>query len=81
MRQYELADNINVSANYISLIEGGKKTPSLSTIHRIATQLDVSVGFLLAEDKIIDDLKELAKRYDVHTIADGLQRLLISMEN
>lgn len=43
--QEDLAGELDVAASWISLIERGKKNPSLETILRIAVALDVNVWF------------------------------------
>lgn len=74
-KQLELAKLIGVSANYISLIEAGKKTPSLQTALSLADTLSVSIGELLEEDHILYDLRELTKKYDLDALIQGLQHL------
>lgn len=43
--QEELAAELNVAAGWISLIETGKKNPTLETITRLAEVLDVRITF------------------------------------
>lgn len=43
MSQEELAKKANVDRSYISQIESGKKTPSLSVLERIADALECSL--------------------------------------
>jgi len=50
MTQQELADEAKVTRQYITMLEGGKNTPSIPTIERIAAALDVSVSALLDEE-------------------------------
>lgn len=50
MSQTELAGN-EITRNMLSQIEHGSALPSLSTIRYIASRLNVSPGFLLAEDE------------------------------
>ncbi|MGD0113028.1 MAG: helix-turn-helix transcriptional regulator, partial [Armatimonadota bacterium] len=45
----ELARRVGVTANYMSLIEGGKRTPSLRRLEAVAAALDVPSGFLLRD--------------------------------
>lgn len=75
LKQYELAEHCNVTANYISLIEAGKKTPSLRTISNIAKALDVNVSNLLDDDPIIEDIKDIAKKYDIDALLEGLLKM------
>ena len=75
LKQYELAELIDVTANYVSLIEAGKKSPSLRTVRNIAKALGVSVGSLLGEDPIIQDLKKISKKYDIDSLIEGLEKM------
>ena len=47
MRQEDLAEKIDVSVNYIGMIERGVKVPSLKTFVLIANALGVSADILL----------------------------------
>jgi len=52
LKQKDLALSLGVSPNYISLVESGKREPSLSYLRRLAEELHVPVGlfFLWQED-------------------------------
>lgn len=63
LTQEELAERADLSANYIARLELGSKTPSLSTMVRLAKALDISESDLLAsgaEGKWLDELHEIA---------------------
>lgn len=44
--QDELAERVDVSKDYIGLIERGLRSPSLQTVEKIATSLKVSIASL-----------------------------------
>jgi transcriptional regulator with XRE-family HTH domain len=46
-----LAELGGLSANTISLVERGKTSPSVATLHRLATALGVSMTFFFEEDE------------------------------
>lgn len=48
LTQGELAEKSDLSDNFLSLIENGKRPPSLAALIRIAQALDVSVADLCA---------------------------------
>ncbi|MGI0084870.1 MAG: helix-turn-helix domain-containing protein [Nitrososphaerales archaeon] len=54
VKQRVLAAELNVSANYLSLIEGGKREPSISFLRALAKELDVPIGmfFLWQEPQV-----------------------------
>ncbi len=49
MSQEALAEKINLSTNYIGMLERGEKLPSLPTLIKIANTLDVTTDTLLCE--------------------------------
>lgn len=80
-QQNELADILGVSPNYISLIESGKKYPSLKTIAAIANALSVSVTDLLTNDHLIEDVRVLLKKYNRDRIIDSIEQLTGNEKN
>jgi transcriptional regulator with XRE-family HTH domain len=71
IKQKDLALSLGVSANYISLVESGKRDPSLSYLRRLAEQLHVPIGlFFYCQEDIsrspaknqIDELRDLLVR-------------------
>lgn len=52
LSQDALADRMDVSTSYISMLEGGKRYPSIEMIIRLAIALEVSPGAIL--DKIAE---------------------------
>lgn len=73
LKQKDLAERLNMSTNFICSVEKGKAMPSLLTVAKIAEILNVSVSSLLVNDPILDVLKELAAKYDIEKIAEGVQ--------
>ncbi len=61
--QGDVASRADCSVSYLSLLENGKRDPTLSTVTRIAGALQVPVGtlFLVASDPAeLGDIDELA---------------------
>ena len=52
LSQDELADRMDLSTPYISMLEGGKRYPSIEMLIRIAIALEVNPGAIL--DKIAE---------------------------
>lgn len=50
LKQKELAENLEISSNYVSMIERGEKFPSLDILERLASELgtDLQQMFLKA---------------------------------
>lgn len=45
--QEELAERMNISVSYLSLLENGKKKPSLSCLMQLCQELNTTMDFLL----------------------------------
>jgi transcriptional regulator with XRE-family HTH domain len=77
LEQRELADIADVDASLISMIEKGKRNPSLATIERITKELGVPqhlFTLLAAEPK---DLRTAGPE-EVQRAAESLARMLLS---
>jgi transcriptional regulator with XRE-family HTH domain len=48
LAQGKLAKRVGISASYLSLIEKGRREPTLPLLRRIAKELDISPAILLA---------------------------------
>jgi|ERR1019366_959843 transcriptional regulator with XRE-family HTH domain len=51
IRQRDLAERIKVSPNYLSMLEAGRRTPSLDVLRLLAKELDVPAGLFLMWDE------------------------------
>ena len=49
LKQLDLANQLKVSTNYISLVENDKREPSLSLLKEMASKLDIPVSLLFLE--------------------------------
>jgi len=67
LSQEALADRSGLSSNFIARIEIGDKTPSLSTLAKLANALGTSVSELLADQR--HDTDELVD-YISHLVGD-----------
>lgn len=63
VRQGELAKRVGVSPNYISLVENGRREPSLKFLKRLAHEFDLPISVLLWSEIDTENIKdsELAK--------------------
>jgi transcriptional regulator with XRE-family HTH domain len=62
LKQKEVASGAGISANYLSLIENGRKTPSLPVLQAIGDQLGVPAAMLMLHSSRIErdlDVDEL----------------------
>ena len=74
LTQAQLAAKSDLTANFICLIESGKKNPSLRTLVRLAEVLDVSPSRFIDND-LEAELSSLVRRYDVEDIYRRLRRM------
>jgi transcriptional regulator with XRE-family HTH domain len=79
MPQRELANRIGVDASMISMLESGLRKPSLETLEKIATALDLPFhlfALLGAEPK---DARSI-RAQEIERLAMGLAKLLLHRE-
>lgn len=90
MSQSQFAESIGVSKSLISLIELGRKNPSVDTINKIAKRGNVSVDYVMGrtdnkntnEDQHSEVNKELNDTVDrITKLTDDQQKFLIKMIN
>ncbi|MDO8452786.1 MAG: helix-turn-helix transcriptional regulator [bacterium] len=79
LSQHELSKKADLDPSYISLIEKDKRVPTLDTLQKIVTLLDVPLYlfFLLAADK--QDVNKLSPQKK-SKIANILLEILLSSE-
>lgn len=64
LTQNELGQKSGLSRNYIALVEADKKQPSLSSLDRISTSLDVHASSILGKDeRLIAIRKRIEEKY------------------
>ena len=85
LTQQELAENCEVTKSFLSKIEHGKAMPSLGTLSRLASELNVSLSDLVSDqspdllwqhdkaEKIEEDLMLVNKGYRIFPFAEHLQ--------
>lgn len=65
LTQQELARAANVSQSTIAHIESNRKDPSISTLKKLATALDIHIAVLFSTDTVyVFDMDRLKTRYD-----------------
>jgi len=79
----ELAKKLDVSASFLSQVETGKVTPSLSTLLKIANALNTTIGKLLGDDGDLG-IKHLVRKNErkkIKQIGSGLEIWLLASQN
>ena len=79
--QAELADKVNISINFLSDIETGKKWPSPITLVKLADIFTIDVYELLKPvDLLSDDVNIFMEKYteDIHSVITGLHNTYLT---
>lgn len=76
LTQKQLAQKTDVTANYVSLVESGDRTPSLSFIKKVADVLGISANLLLWEDVDLSKFKDK----DSRALAEKINQNLIEIK-
>lgn len=64
LTQSELSKKAKVSQSTIAQIESGKKDPSVTTLKKLASALDVHMAILFASDDVhVFDMKKMKDKY------------------
>lgn len=63
LNQSQLAESCDITVTYLSLIENGKKEPTLSLLKTIANNLQVPLPILLFSALTEDDIPESRKEF------------------
>lgn len=76
IRQKDLAKKVDIQPHYLSLIESGKREPSLQMLRRIAKELDVPIGLLFWEAEGKGDVQPSKQQH----LLRNLRLMLLEME-
>jgi transcriptional regulator with XRE-family HTH domain len=78
LSQTELADRLSVGSSQLSLIEAGKRQPSLKVLQEISTALRVPMHLLTLLASAPEDIENKQNADEVAELAKALLRLLVS---
>ena len=74
----ELAARVHVTSGFISQLEHNKTEPSLQSLQRVATALQVPLSYLLLEDDRKPQVVRKQERNIIHVGNDGLKASMLS---
>jgi len=77
LTQSALAKRLSIGTSQLSLIEAGKRQPSVGVLHEIGVALDVPMHLLMLLASRPEDLDEKADPKQVADLASALLRLLV----
>ena len=81
LRQGKMADHLDITQNYLSLLENNKAEPSITLIKKISSTFGVPVSFLLWEEGMPNEgeTPEVTEKYEyIRKLVHELQQLRIS---
>ena len=78
LTQADLAERLSIGASHLSLIESGKRQPSLKVLHEISTALEVPPHLLTLLASSPEDIESRGDAEQVGELARALLRLLVS---
>jgi transcriptional regulator with XRE-family HTH domain len=73
LKQSSLAKDLDITANYLSLVENGKKEPSLTFLKKFSRRLNIPLGYFLWI--ALEDIS-LPQELD---LKDKMDKLLVSI--
>jgi transcriptional regulator with XRE-family HTH domain len=77
LRQSELAERMHITASQLSLIEAGKRQPSLRVVNGLAMAVGVPAALISLLASTSDDVESKPDE-DISDLARALLRLLVS---
>jgi XRE family transcriptional regulator, fatty acid utilization regulator len=77
LRQSELAERMPITASQLSLIEAGKRQPSLRVVNGLATAVGVPSALVSLLASTVQDVESKSDE-DISDLARALLRLLVS---
>jgi transcriptional regulator with XRE-family HTH domain len=81
LQQKEMAERLEISQNYLSLLENNKAEPSVALLRKVAEEFQVPASFLLWEENASTESSdpEINARYEkLRQLIHELQRLRIN---
>ncbi|MBN2583219.1 MAG: helix-turn-helix transcriptional regulator [Planctomycetes bacterium] len=76
IKQGEMADRLEISQNYLSLLENNKAEPSLTLLKKISSVFNVPLSFLLLEDSVEFE----SENPEVDALLKELQQLIHQLQ-
>lgn len=76
LKQKDLAQRAGIKATYLSLVESGKKEPSLNVLRAIAKALNVPIRMLFWESESLPEMSSIREQDSLLKI----KRLVLEME-
>ena len=68
-----VANSLDITPTYLSLIESGKKKPSSKVLKKAATLFNVPIEEFEESEQLLSDFAELSKKIDISNIIAVLE--------
>lgn len=73
LQSVDVATALDITPTYLSLIESGKKKPSLKVLKKASELFNVPIEDFTETKELIDDFEELSKKIDIANIIAVLE--------
>jgi transcriptional regulator with XRE-family HTH domain len=73
VKQRELAAQMGVSANYVSLVEGDKREPSVSFLRKLSKQLNVPVSMFFLWQEVDGQSADASRLQKIRELLLGIE--------
>lgn len=83
LKQGEMADRLDISQNYLSLLENNKAEPSMSLLKKISALFGVPVSFLFWEEAVPEQGSSpeiTLKMKKIRSLVHELQQMRVSRQ-
>lgn len=78
LSQGELAERLSIGASHLSLLESGKRQPSVQVLDELSTVLRIPPHLLTLLASEPEDIEDPKKAGDIAELAQALLRILVS---
>ncbi len=72
----DVAKELDITTTYLSLIENGKKKPSMKVIRKAAKLFNVEEDSFIDNNELIDELKTLTEKKDLADIIHAFESIM-----
>ena len=71
-----VAEKLDITPTYLSLIESGKKVPSMKVIKKASTLFDIPIEDFFENPALINDINQLSNKIDISNVIAVLEMII-----
>jgi putative transcriptional regulator len=80
LTQQELADKVNLTRNYIALVETNKRIPSVPNFLKICETLNISNDEFSVKAQIAKDIQDIFNKYGIEEVMTELENVVADIQ-